>query len=221
VDRQSTPAFAMSLRDCLETAAAERREVDIARESVTAAQGGREAAAAEFRPRLYTRVSVGAVDGENILPGVQKGAGIHLDLPLYHGGSRQGNLHSAQAEVQEAVANAQVILDNISLQVTLAYRGVVAAYRRIELSRPAVEEARENLRLVRNKYRNGNATPTDIVDAETTLTRAQRRFSSARYDFLVALARLDYAMGRLPGCAPDESSPAEEAPASRPVPGEE
>src|SRR6185295_5784393 len=57
----------------------------------------------------------------------------------------------------------------ISLQVNLAYRGAVAASERIDLSRTAVVQAEENLRLIRVRYRNGNATPTDIVDSEAAL----------------------------------------------------
>jgi outer membrane protein TolC len=83
----------------------------------------------------------------------------------------------------------------VTLQVTLAYLAATTARRRIERDRPAVVEARENLRLVRNRYRNGHATPTDIVDAETALTRAQQRLVSATYEYLGALASLDYALG--------------------------
>jgi len=100
-----------------------------------------------------------------------------VDAPLYAGGRHRGELRSAEAEVEAAVADAQAILDAISLQVNLAYRGVVAARERIDLSRTAVVQAEENLRLVRARYRNGNATPTDIVDSEAALTRSQQRFS--------------------------------------------
>ena len=89
----------------------------------------------------------------------------------------------------------------------MAYRAAATSQRRIGRLHPAVTEAVENLRLVRNRYRNGNATPTDIVDAETTLTGAQQRLSSAQYEFLTALVRLDYALGSADGsllcAAPD------------------
>jgi len=49
------------------------------------------------------------------------------------------------------------------------------------------------------RYRNGNATPTDIVDSEAALTRSQQRFFSASYTYLAALVRLDYALGRQQG----------------------
>src|SRR5262249_37653542 len=116
-------------------------------------------------------------------------------------GRRAGEVHVAEADIMAASANAQALLDAITLEVTLAFRGVGAAHARIELSRPAVAEAEENLRLVRTRYRNGNATPTDIVDAESTLTRARQRFTVATYDYLIALIRLDYAVGSPPAAS--------------------
>ena len=130
------------------------------------------------------------------MTGWQAGAGLHLDVPLYTGGLLDGELRTAQAEVAATVADAQIILDMISLEVNRAFQSEVAAGQRIELSRPAVVQAEENLRLVRVKYGNGDAPPTDIVDAETALTRSRQRLNSAIYTYLAGLARLDYAMGR-------------------------
>jgi outer membrane protein TolC len=134
-----------------------------------------------------------------VVTGWQEGAGLHVEAPLYAGGRHRGELRSAEADVEAAVADAQTILDAISLQVDVAYRGMVAANERIDLSRTAVVQAEENLRLVRVRYRNGNATPTDIVDSEAALTRSQQRFFSATYTYLAALARLDYAVGQRQG----------------------
>ena len=53
--------------------------------------------------------------------------------------------------------------------------------------------------MIRVRYRNGDATPTDIVDSEAALTRSQQRFFSATYTYLAALARLDYAVGQRQG----------------------
>jgi outer membrane protein len=190
------PKDRLSLPESLKIAAAQRPEIGFARQAVVAAQGGLVAAKGEFLPRIFVRASTGRVDGEHILTGWQAGGGLHLELPLYTGGRLRGELRTAKAEVAAAVADAQIILDRISLEVSLAFRSEVAAGQRLELSRPAVVEAQENLRLVRVKYRNGDATPTDIVDAETALTRSQQRLNSAIYTYLAALARLDYAMGR-------------------------
>jgi outer membrane protein len=200
LDLQPPPPEARpSLPESLEIAAAQRPEIGFAREAVVAAQEGVVAAKAAFLPRIFVRAATGHVSGAHVLTGWQRGVGLHLELPLYTGGLLRGELRTAEAEVAAAVADAQAILDGISFEVTRAFRGEVAAGQRIELSRTAVVEAQENLRLVRVKYRNGDATPTDIVDAETALTRSQQRFNSAIYTYLAALAGLDYAMGRQQG----------------------
>jgi outer membrane protein TolC len=226
VDWETQPPLDLSLVQCLEMAAAQRPEIGVAREAVAAAQSGRQATAAEFLPRVYALASVGALGGSNIESGSQEGAGLHIDLPLYTGGRRKGELRAADADVQQAVADARSILDSVTLQVTLAHLAATTAHRRIERDRPAIVEARENLRLVSNRYRNGTATPTDIVDAETALTRAQQRLVSATYEYLGALVSLDYALGNSPGqlLGPLDSpkvhdcQPLEALPAPRPVP---
>jgi outer membrane protein TolC len=128
--------------------------------------------------------------------------------------------------VRQEVAQSRAILDAVTLQVTLAYLAVVTARHRIDLDRPAITEAREYLRLVGNRYRNGQATPTDIVDAEVALTRAQQRFVAARYRYMGALVSLDYALGNPQGHLlgqldvsddPDSELP-EQLPPPRPVP---
>lgn len=119
-------------------------------------------------------------------------------MPIYHGGQQRGELRSAEADIRQAVADAQSLLNDISLQVTLAHREAHFSYERIGLARPAVAQGEETLRIVRERFRNGTATPTDVVDAQNSLTRAQQRFVTARIEYLTALARLAYSTGQEP-----------------------
>jgi outer membrane protein TolC len=144
-------------------------------------------------------------------------------MPLYHGGANLGNLASAQADISQAVADAQSVLNTISLEVTVAHRGVRSAQARVELARPAVEQSTEALRIVRRRYRNGTATPTDVIDAETASTRAEQRYASATIEYLSALTQLSYVLGDDPGglyvplTGPEDSTRAR-LPMPRPVP---
>jgi outer membrane protein len=187
--------FAASLAECLQRAAAQRPEVGVARDRVAVAQFGRLAARGEFLPSLAMKGSLGRIEGENVVDGWQEGAGIQLNVPLYHGGANRGNLRAADADISQAAADAQGVLNEISLEVTVAYREVVSAQARVELARPAVEQSAEALRIVRQRYRAGTATPTDAIDAETAATRAEQRYASARIEYLSALARLAYVRG--------------------------
>jgi outer membrane protein len=206
----SEPQFNLTLVHCLEIAAGQRAEIGIAREAAAAAQFGRESTEGEFLPKVYALASVGAVGGSSIVTGSQEGAGLHIDLPLYTGGRRHAELCAADAEIRQTLADARSVLDGVTLQVTLAYIAATTAHRRIERDRPAIVEANENLRLVRNRYRNGQATPADIVDAEVALTRSQQRLVSANYEYLGALVGLDYALEDPPASLLGPPAPADD-----------
>jgi len=186
--------FHLTLQDSLEQAVEQRLEIGIAQKTIAEAQYGEQAAHGEFMPKLYVRGSVIRADGQNLNATVM-GAGIHLDQSLYGGGRRLGDKRRSEALVRSALAGSQVILDNIALEVNIAYRAIAATRNRIRVAETAVAQARENLRLINVKYQNGDATPTDIVDAQTALTRAQMRYFSSLYEYLTSLARLDYATG--------------------------
>lgn len=195
VDVKAEPPFARTLEDSLQQAIHQRRELDVARRVVAEALYGERAARAEFLPKLFVRASVLRVDSPGPLSTTVEAAGIHLEMPIYSGGKHRGELRKSEALERSAIANSQVILDNIALEVNLAYRAIAANRERIRLGVTAVAQARENLRLTVVKYNNGDATPTDIVDAQTALTRASMRYSSALYDYLAGLAQLEYATG--------------------------
>jgi outer membrane protein TolC len=227
IDWTSRPSFQQSLVECLQTAVAYRQEVGVAKEAVAAARHGLEATEADFLPYVFIRLSEGHVDGENVVTGWHEGAAIHFNQEIYAGGRRKGEERSAEADVRSAVAQAQTIFDTISLQVNQAFRSVANAREQILLAETAVVQARENLRLIQVKYKNSTATPTDVVDAETAATRSEQRLVSAGYDYLAALARLDYAMGAPPGCLIDPApkpaqvaSPAAELSRPRMLPAE-
>jgi outer membrane protein TolC len=60
------------------------------------------------------------------------------------------------------------------------------------------------VRLVTLRYENGDATPTDIVDAQNSLTRAAQDLYTSQYDYLSALVRMDYVTGTTPFLGPDD-----------------
>jgi outer membrane protein TolC len=226
LDLESPPVSPPALAELLAKAAEQRPEVSLARQVMVAAQEGLRAIQGGFLPTIFLRTSAGRVDGINILNGWQEGAGLHFESPLYVGGRLRGELRAAEADVRSALADAQSIMDNISLDVSLAYRRVVATAELIELARVAVVQAEDDVSLVRTKYRNGNATPTDIVEVETARTRAQQNLYTAIYSQLAALARLSYALG-LPQDAflgkaitptEEKKSPLEELPRPRNLP---
>jgi outer membrane protein len=189
------PPFAESLEDCLRRAAAIRPEIGAARQEIAGAAQGERAARGEMLPRIYTRGTVIQAELPRVFHGWIDGAGIHAEQPLYSGGSKRAALRQAHAERDAAVAGLKVILNNVSAQVNLAYNAIATERERTRLSSVAARQARENLRVVVVRYNNGDAIPTEVVDAQTALTTADVRYYTSVYSYLAGLARLDYAQG--------------------------
>jgi outer membrane protein TolC len=185
-----------SLADCLQTAVRERREFGVVRNTVEVAVQGSRVARANFAPRVIADGQVldfrqQAFDGH-----VDFRMGfIRLDWILFEGGRRIAANRVAESEVRQAMAQAESIADNIAFQVNEAYRNAVRSWVGIEDARPAVDQAQENYRLVQLRLREGAALPTEIADAQASLTRAQDNYLNSRYDYLIAMDRLQYAMG--------------------------
>jgi outer membrane protein TolC len=189
------PPFAESLEDCLLRAAATRPEIGAARQVIIGAAEWERSARGEMLPKIYLRGTVLQFDLIGVSAGWLDGAGIHLDQPLYAGGSKRAALRQARAEIAAAAAGLNVILNNVSAQVNLAYNSIATDRERIRLNLVATGQARENLRVVNVRYLNGDAIPTEVVDAQTALTSAEVRYYASLYSFLEGLARLEYVQG--------------------------
>jgi outer membrane protein len=199
------PEFTQSLGDCLQTAVGQRREFQVARESIQAAEEGRGVAKADFAPKIVAEGSL--FDFQQSAPRGHADLAlgfIKLEWGLFEGGKRVAELRVADSKIRAAMAQAQSIADTIAFQVTEAYRHLITARRGIDHARPAVAQAEENSRLVRARAKLGDATSAEITDAESALTRAQQDHLNAIHDYLIALARLEYAMGIAP--TPNSSS---------------
>ncbi len=199
VSTDEIPSLPPDLGACLQTAATTRRELAVARRSIDVVQEGKRVARADFAPRIVAEGS--------LLDFQQSSPRAHLDLALgfiklewglFEGGKRVGEMRVADAKLRIAVAQAETVADTISFQVTEAYRQLITAHKGIDRARPTVEQATETHRLVLARYRLGDATSTDVIEAETSLTRAQQDYLNSIYDYHSALIRLQFAMGVTP-----------------------
>src|SRR5262245_15969515 len=199
VEPSERPEFALTLPDCLQLAVGQRREFAVAQRTIQIAQEGTRVAKADFAPRI--------VGGGELLDLQQSSPRGHADIALgfirlewniFEGGKRVAERRIASSKVREAMAQAETIADTITFQVNESYRRLITARKGIERAKPAVEQAKENYRLVKARAASGDATSSEITDAETALTRAEQHFLNSNYDYLTAIAKLEFAMGTSP-----------------------
>ncbi|MDB5339032.1 MAG: outer membrane protein [Planctomycetaceae bacterium] len=196
VETEDIPPFTMNLSDCLQTAVGQRREFEAARQAVQVAQEGTRVARADFAPRVVGEGYFNDLQTSSPNAHANLGLGfIKLEWGLFEGGRRVAEMRVADSRIRESIAQVESIADSIAFQVSQAYRQLVAARKNIDHSRPAVDQTKETYRLVVARSRQGDATPAELTDAEVSVTRAQQDYSNAVYDYLTAIARLEYAMG--------------------------
>jgi outer membrane protein TolC len=88
------------------------------------------------------------------------------------------------------------ITDNINLEVKQAYLRTREAEQNIVTIEKAVEQAKENLRITEEQYKEQVATQTDVLVAQTLLTQTLTNYYNALYDFKIAKAVLMRAIGQ-------------------------
>jgi len=95
-------------------------------------------------------------------------------------------------QTKDALLN---VRDQIVLEVKDAYLMVKEAEKQISVSRKAIEQAEENYRINKERYQEQVATSTEVLDAQTILTRAKSDHANALGDYHINQSRLERAMG--------------------------
>ena len=87
------------------------------------------------------------------------------------------------------------LLDDIRLEVKNAYLAMRDLEENIKTVELAIEQARENYRIFTERYKEQVSTQTDVLIAQTLLSRTQTNYYNALYDYKRAKAALLRAMG--------------------------
>ena len=125
-------------------------------------------------------------------------AGVSLSWSLFEGYQQIGQAQQAEAELQRAeIALQQKSLQN-EVEIKSARRDLEAARERIDQARQAVEQAEESLRIRSDRYGQGMARTTDLLQAEATLAKRRLAYLKALYDHNVAVYRLEMLTERDP-----------------------
>ena len=106
-------------------------------------------------------------------------------------GVKEKHSRLAQAELRK-----KQIVDNIQLEVKNAYLRTQEAERAIISVEKAVEQAKENLRINQERYKEQVSTQNDVLIAQTLLTRTMTNYYNALYAFKISKATLYRAIGQ-------------------------
>ncbi len=106
------------------------------------------------------------------------------------------NLSYAKANRNSALEGYQQTKRDVALELKQAYLNVQEAQQKIDLSEEKVESAGEDLDLVQEKYNLGSASILELLDAEVSFKQAESDKVEALYDYNLAVAQFEKAMGK-------------------------
>ncbi len=85
----------------------------------------------------------------------------------------------------------------VALEVRQKWLDLQTAKQRVEVTRQAIVQADENLRIARDRYQQQVGTNTEVLDAETLRVQAYTNFYNSSYESVLTELRLRRAVGNL------------------------
>ena len=123
--------------------------------------------------------------------------GIGLQWNLFDGGQIRKKANALSFKSDAARLEQNNLRSLIQLQVRQSWLRLNETRERIRLTERAVEQAEENLRVVRDRYRNGEGTNTEVLNAQVLRSLSRSNYDNADLDAKLALYELARGVGRL------------------------
>jgi len=121
---------------------------------------------------------------------------VKLSFPIFTGFRTSARVEQARAAVQRAEAQRDQVNKQIELDVARAKAEVARAQALLVARRETVRQADRALHIAGVRYTNGIATQLEVSDARVAAQQSQVNEVQATRDYVVALARLERALGR-------------------------
>jgi len=118
-----------------------------------------------------------------------------LSLPLFDGFAREQRLQQAMAGRSDARYSVRARELALTADVTAAYLIVTTAEKTVALQEQNAAKARQELKLVQDRFKIGATTFVDLTQARATYERAESERINAVYDYHKAFAVLESAVG--------------------------
>jgi len=186
----------------IESALANRPELKSADFRIKASELGVKAAKAGFYPQVYLSGNYYYLrPNPRYMPALDNfkrtwDLGISVSFDVWNWGQTKSQAEQAKAQLAQARDARQLLEDQAVLEVTQSRLMLVQARERMKLAAQAAGQAEENLRVTRERFKQGVALNTDVLDADVALLRARMNRAQAAIDLVLAQARLEKALGR-------------------------
>lgn len=196
---EQAPKTEEDLSSLTATALSQRPELSAIDARIAAAEQALKAAKGEYLPTIamegryeYMKGDFRDMEGDNHWT-----LGLVAEFPLWTWGKIGAKVREATSQLVQVRIQREKTVDRIRLEVRQAFLDLRKAGKNIEAANSALITSKEAYRLSRARYVAGEGTNTDVLDARTSLSRAEANYVQALFDHNVSLAALHRAVGMM------------------------
>jgi outer membrane protein TolC len=124
--------------------------------------------------------------------------GVEVTMPVFAGFRRPARVEQKRVVLEQVLTQRDLLRDAVENEVKTYLDQVEEARTRAQAQRLARAQAQRGYEIASAQYREGISSQLEVTDAEVALRQSEFNFAEAVYDYLVARARLDEALGMEP-----------------------
>ena len=202
-DDLHAPATLPTLGEVQQQAAHDNPDVRAALEAARAAGFDVTGARAGYLPSLALDYWYGidapqfAVNGPLGVSNLGTSAAATLNIPIWNWGATQSRIKQAELRRAQAQRELSLARRNLLAEIKSLYSEAETAMNELGGLERSAQLAEESLRLTTLRYKGGEATVLEVVDAQTTYAQSSAAYQDGAVRYRVALANLQTLTGVL------------------------
>jgi len=138
-----------------------------------------------------------AVNGPNGVSNLGSSAAATLNIPIWNWGATQSRIKQAELRRSQAQRELSLAHRKLLAEIKSLYAEAETSLNELGGLNRSAELATDSLRLITLRYKNGESTVLEVVDAQTTAAQANSAYQDGAVRYRVALANLQTLTGVL------------------------
>jgi outer membrane protein TolC len=138
-----------------------------------------------------------AVNGPNGVSNLASSAAATVNIPIWNWGATQSRIKQAELRRTQAQRELSLAQRKLLAEIRSLYAEADTALNELSGLSRSSELSAESLRLTTLRYKGGEATVLEVVDAQTTFAQANTAYQDGAVRYRVALANLQTLTGVL------------------------
>lgn len=122
--------------------------------------------------------------------------GISLSWDIWNWGQTSAQVTQANETFKQTENLNKLLVESIKIEVLNNYLTLNSSLEKIKAAETSIESAKENYRIISEKYSVQLATSTDLIEASNLLLQAETEYMNSLVDLEIAGMKLDKSIGK-------------------------